>query len=471
MKLFRHNFLKYNILFVLFAVSVSAQNLIPNGGFEDYLKLPDADGCFNGYIQSWSNLNGKVGYPNATPDFLHRKGTGNGKVESYYYGKVEPYKGDAMMGVIVMPDRSFYEYVSTNVALKKGKRYEFSLFITNGAPKYCKCSGKGFGVYFSAVRPQQNVAELVKAQPQWKITDNFHSEKWEQISFRFTAQEDYSFITLGYFNDPKSLEMKSINGQSSDCIYFFVDEISLIEIDNDPSNSLVNIHLPDNIKNIQSNLNVSMIAVAEKKVYTLKVDVSVHDKKTNQPIPAEISLVDVKANKEVTRGTVTKEQPTVRWTLPDATTQYGIFAKSKGYVDGSEKVGLLSLAEDRVITKEISLSPLQKGATIVLKNIYFETGKFELLEESFAELDKLSNFLKENPTVKIEISGHTDSIGNDVSNQELSKNRANAVRAYLGKTIQLERMTAVGFGKAKPVSSNDTPEGRQMNRRVEFKIL
>lgn len=114
---------------------------------------------------------------------------------------------------------------------------------------------------------------------------------------------------------------------------------------------------------------------------------------------------------------------------------------------------------------------MEEGKAIVLKNILFETGSAQLKATSNAELDQLAKELKAKPALNIEISGHTDNVGNEATNKLLSKNRADAVKAYLvEKGIAETRLTTVGHGSAKPIASNDTEEGRKQNRRVEFVV-
>ncbi len=110
--------------------------------------------------------------------------------------------------------------------------------------------------------------------------------------------------------------------------------------------------------------------------------------------------------------------------------------------------------------------------TFLLKNVYFDTGKATLRPASFKELNELVEFLKLKPSVRIEIGGHTDSVGDDESNLILSQSRADAVKAYLVKHgIAASRVEARGYGPSKPVASNSTHEGRQQNRRTEVTIL
>ena len=108
-----------------------------------------------------------------------------------------------------------------------------------------------------------------------------------------------------------------------------------------------------------------------------------------------------------------------------------------------------------------------------MNNLFFTANKYDILPESYPELDKLYALLKENPTVKIEIGGHTSINTSDQKfNEELSSNRALAVKKYLvSKGIDSPRIRTEGFGDSKPLESNTTEEGRQKNRRVEFKII
>lgn len=114
---------------------------------------------------------------------------------------------------------------------------------------------------------------------------------------------------------------------------------------------------------------------------------------------------------------------------------------------------------------------MEEGKAIVLKNILFESGSSQLKKTSNVELDQLAKELQSKSEVNIEISGHTDNVGNEATNKLLSKSRAEAVKAYLvSKGIATTRLTTLGLGSAKPIASNDTEEGRKQNRRVEFVV-
>ena len=115
---------------------------------------------------------------------------------------------------------------------------------------------------------------------------------------------------------------------------------------------------------------------------------------------------------------------------------------------------------------------IENGNKVVLKNIFFDTNKYDIKPESKIELQKLILFLVENPKVVIEISGHTDNVGNDALNQTLSQNRAKEVYNYLlSQGVPPDRLTYKGYGKTQPIANNATEDGRRQNRRTEFKII
>ncbi len=108
----------------------------------------------------------------------------------------------------------------------------------------------------------------------------------------------------------------------------------------------------------------------------------------------------------------------------------------------------------------------------MLKNVFYETDSYALKKESEIELNKVVQFLKMNPGIRIEISGYTDNVGETAYNQVLSENRAKTVANYLiAASVNAQRIVSKGYGTGNPVTSNDTEEGRAQNRRTELKII
>ncbi len=150
---------------------------------------------------------------------------------------------------------------------------------------------------------------------------------------------------------------------------------------------------------------------------------------------------------------------------------YAINVNAKGYIPYYDTISLKAGGEYREIKRDYYLTPLEVGQTVVLKFIYFESGKYDLLPESYYELAKVIKLMKDNKNVQIEVGGHTDDVGKDEDNLTLSQERATAVMNYIvSQGIELYRISAIGYGETKPKVANDTEENRHLNRRVEFTI-
>jgi outer membrane protein OmpA-like peptidoglycan-associated protein len=192
--------------------------------------------------------------------------------------------------------------------------------------------------------------------------------------------------------------------------------------------------------------------------------------KTQEPVIGRMDLIDVVHN--VVIGTaVSDSSGNYKLTIPGKK-NYGVEIMAKDYLFFLQVVDLTKDTSDLIIKRDFALSKVEVGAKVVLKNIFFETGKATLKSESFAELENVIKFLADNTTIRLEISGHTDNVGSLKSNTKLSQDRAQAVVNYLvTKGIAASRLEAKGYAFSQPLSSNDTPDGRAQNRRVEFKIL
>ncbi len=194
------------------------------------------------------------------------------------------------------------------------------------------------------------------------------------------------------------------------------------------------------------------------------------DAETGLPLGSKIDYENLTKNKN--EGSAKSDGKNGQYSiiLPTGSI-YGFLGIADGYFAVSENLDLSNLTEYKEIVQDIKLFPIKKGQTIRLNNIFFETNKYVLRNESKSELARLLKLLKENPTMKIEIQGHTDDVGADADNLILSKNRSKAVFDYLIKNgIMSTRLITKGFGELKPIVSNTTSENRQLNRRVDFVI-
>lgn len=209
-----------------------------------------------------------------------------------------------------------------------------------------------------------------------------------------------------------------------------------------------------------------------KPLVTSYLKGTVVDAKTKKPLAAEVILANLKTGNNEFVSRSNSENGAFFTSLP-AATSYALQVTRKGYLFNSQSFLLDSTKTlQNPLELHIELEPIRVGSTTVLRNIYFEFGSFLLKSESEVELATLAKLLNDNPTLWIEISGHTDALGAALYNNTLSTNRAKSVVQYLvAKGIDKNRLRAVGSGSSKPVAPNDTEEGRAKNRRTEFKVI
>lgn len=200
------------------------------------------------------------------------------------------------------------------------------------------------------------------------------------------------------------------------------------------------------------------------------------DAKTGKPIGAKIIYERLSDGKEVGITHSNPQTGEYEIRLPGGQL-YGVRAEADGHISSSQNLDLRTLPKDGTVNNDITLAPIEIAlvepqATIVLNNIFFEFNKAVLKSESFPELNRIVDLMKEKATMTVEISGHADATGPDDYNLWLSEWRAKAVATYLTqKSIEKDRISVTFFGETKPADSNETKEGRKKNRRVEFKII
>ncbi len=197
---------------------------------------------------------------------------------------------------------------------------------------------------------------------------------------------------------------------------------------------------------------------------------TVKDKKTGKELRAKIELFDINKNKIVSLVHSDSLSGEYLMVLTQGS-EYVLYVNKKGYLFQSLNFNYSDVSDFDPLTINIELDPALKGSVSVLKNIFFDVDKFDLKEKSITELEKIVQFLTENPQIRVEISGHTDNTGSAAYNQQLSEKRAKSVYSYIvGKNINPSRLAWKGYGSSKPIQPNDTEEGRQQNRRIEFTI-
>ncbi len=216
---------------------------------------------------------------------------------------------------------------------------------------------------------------------------------------------------------------------------------------------------------------LAAVPVFVPPVRELVITGRITDKADGTPIMASLDIIDLEKNK-VTGKALSRKSDGVYTIRKKDRKNFGVEINAPGYMF---LLDLIEVPRSDTVTRLIRnfrMSKIKVGETVVLQNIFFETNRAVITPVSYPALDRVINFMNKNPDIRVEIDGHTDSVGSDAYNQRLSQARAQAVVEYLVKHgISRDRLVAKGFGETKPVAPNDTPEGRAKNRRVEFKIL
>lgn len=196
----------------------------------------------------------------------------------------------------------------------------------------------------------------------------------------------------------------------------------------------------------------------------------VFDKNTKALLDAKIQIINLKDGNFVFDDITDQETGEFMATMITGKS-FGLNVSKEGYLFYSHNFTTDPNLVNKPFFIEVPLHKTETGSMVVLNNIFFESNQFNLLPESKTELQQLITFLKENPSVTIEIGGHTDNIGDDKSNQNLSENRAKTVYEYLVKNkIPIQKLSFKGYGESQPINDNLSEENRKNNRRTEFKI-
>lgn len=205
----------------------------------------------------------------------------------------------------------------------------------------------------------------------------------------------------------------------------------------------------------------------------------VTDDETGDKLISKVEIIDLQTG-QIHASSKTDQDGKFLITLPMGK-DYALNVSKEGYLFHSENFALKEIkAINEPYEMNISLSPIPEveggeitvTKPVILKNVFFETGSAELKNESLTELNRLKKLLEENSAMNIQVGGHTDDVGSEEDNLNLSENRAKSVYVYLvNGGISERRLSYKGFGETKPIASNDTEEGRKKNRRTEFVVV
>jgi len=287
--------------------------------------------------------------------------------------------------------------------------------------------------------------------------------------FRLIPKKTYGSIT-GVVKDAKTgapvqatVRLKGLDMQP-----IRTDANGYYRIDSIPTGiASVEATAPDFLPSISTvQIEINKTANLDLTLKTTKIEGELYgqimDRKTEAPIGGKINFPDTDIPPVVADATT----GVFKAVLPVGT--YAVMVTSEGYI---EQPSALVVKEDDYTEKNFKL--VKKGMTFTLRGIYFDFNKSTIKPESYAVLDEAAKILKENPSIRVEIQGHTDSVGSDEYNQKLSEARAAAVVSYfvVNHQIDTRRLVARGYGESMPIASNSSEAGRELNRRVEFVIL
>lgn len=214
---------------------------------------------------------------------------------------------------------------------------------------------------------------------------------------------------------------------------------------------------------VQKSIDLKVVTVLRGKVI---------DETTASPLGASISLIDNLTNTILTKINADATTGDFEIIIPHGG-NYGVATEKDGYLFNSINFNLPQFAEYQEIDTHIIMVKAEIGSKVVLRNIFFDVGKFDLKQESIAEVEKIRSLLIGNASLKVQINGHTDNTGNAIANKTLSLKRASAVVEYLTQHgIGANRLYAKGYGSERPIVSNDDETGgREINRRTEIEII
>ncbi len=411
-------------------IPASSNNIVNNYSFEELENCPQGYGAID-QASGWIAVN-------FTPDLFHECATDpRVSVPQNYFGTQKPSEGKGYAGILLYHERSPLEFIATNFTepMVKGEKYNLS-FKISWARVYSNYACNGIGVLFT-----NNVSEALEiTTPDLVINDLITDHKgWVTISKTIIADDNYDFIVIGNFKGKEKTKTYQFQRTGYPGAYYYIDEVKVEKFKEDEAQDFI-------------------------KIYGKVLDAN-----TQKPLDARIDYVLTDINYRAFEETNTSTGAYEFSSMQSASSFY-LEVKTEGYF--SQRIRIKEVKE-KTVEQNFALMPMQVGNVMVWEDIFFNSNEAVLKKSSTPALKMLASFLQENPNFRIEIAGHTDNQGNETDNLALSRNRAQAVVNYLIEEgfISPKRLEAKGYGATNPLTSNDTEEGRQKNRRVEVKII
>ncbi|WP_462280177.1 OmpA family protein [Salinivirga cyanobacteriivorans] len=448
------------ILLVMPHFTFSQENLVLNPGFEEYTDCPlrhTPEDVTTVLVPHWT-------FPNKTAsDYFNKCSDQGAGIPSNFAGYSHARQGEGYAGAILSGSTFTHrEYLQGELSepMKKGQRYCVSFY-------YKLASGSRFaidqlGLHLSNEKLAFKTKKEIDVEPQLKNPKGIflvNTHDWKHFCRVYKADGGEQFLSIGNFHSYEEtnyvgVEKKNKSSHSlTDYAYYYFDQVEVREITNCEACACI----PHDLQ----------VAVVDSfytggfNPITGKIDQKRNDGRVRISVQGGTKPYDVQWN-------TGNESMSVK-NLAAGTYKYTVTDALNCIREGEVKF-VAPKVEDT--EKEDDLFNIKEGTAIVLNNIFFETGKTALLPQSYTELDKVAAFIKDNNISKIEISGHTDDVGNPQYNQKLSEGRAKAVVDYLvSQGVSPVVLTDKGYGQDKPVDTNKTAEGRANNRRVEFFLL
>lgn len=457
-----------------------AQNLVLNPSFEQFTECPKELGKSRPIVQNWYH---------PTPiaiDYFNRCSKNCG-VPINTMGTQEPKTGDAYIG-LTLYNTSYRSYAQTKLKepLQAGITYtvEFSLSLSEKS----KHAIGNIGAYITRQKletKESGVMEIYEnidnkgnatlaqglCRPQIKNgTSNFVSDinNWVTISATFKARGGEQYITIGNFFTQAGTPAMDAGGKK-EYAYYFIDDVALYQSGTKPEAFTREVIMPQ-----EAVLRNQPVKVTEVKKESIKKQpeqkqeiILAHatEKQEQKTIPTPQSAKN--ENKQTTLAAPAKQE---QQQLTEEQIEKALAQNSKPSAAIEDEVEK-QLAQN---TKPLPTKPetQAKSKPTILRMLFFEKNSARILPESEDELLMLADLLSANPTISIELAGHTDESGNEEQNKKLSRERAQAVANFMQMLdIAPNRFTCKGYGSTRPIFNNDTEQGREKNRRVEFRVV
>ena len=451
------------VIFVYYCMSVAAYgqpaNLVINPGFEEYEQCPQdytPQDRTHKLIPGW-------GYPTiATPDYFNRCSPKVVGVPMNFAGESEPKSGDAYVGAILSgTDDGYREYIQGRLRtpMVKGKKYcvTFSYKLAS----YSKFAVDQISLYFSEIEIKNDLKVNLPYKPQINNIDGLfldNIDEWEDICTIYTAQGDEKYFIIGNFKSYENTNYvatdKNIkNLMNKEYAYYYFDDIIIQPLDNCLDCQCVRHDFEAEV--------IDTSYTGGYDPFSGRIKGNPRDGRIKVGVVGGTPPYNVTWSNGM-RGAQIENLPA------------GVYTYIATDAYNCKDTGSITFVQPNEIIDEFTggLESIEEGGSIVLQNIFFELNSTALKPESYAELDKVVSFVKQNQIQLIEIAGHTDSDGSDSYNLKLSKGRAQSVVDYLvSKGLGAEQLQAVGYGESKPLDTNKSDEGKERNRRVEFTLL